>query len=184
MRDYREFLKSVLISEEQIQARITELGAQISHDYAGMNPVMVCILRGGVVFLTDLMRAMNIPHEIEFMAVSSYGKGGRASDGNVRITFDLTISIHERHVLIVEDIIDSGNTLAEVLRLLSARQPASLNVCTLLDKAERREVFVPVKYSGFVIPNEFVFGYGLDIDGYYRNLPYIGAVDLDRFKPE
>ena len=184
MRDYREFLKGTLISEEQLRARIIELGAQISRDYAGMNPVLVCILRGGVVFLTDLMRAIESPHEIEFMAVSSYGKGGRASDGNVRITFDLTISIHERHVLIVEDIIDSGYTLAEVVGLLSARHPASLAVCTLLDKAERREVFVPVKYCGFVIPNEFVFGYGLDIDGYYRNLPFIGSVDLERFTPE
>jgi hypoxanthine phosphoribosyltransferase len=184
MRDYHEFLAEVLISEKQLQSRIIELGKEISRDYAGREILMVCILRGGVIFLTDLIRAIDIPVAIEFMAVSSYGLGGRESSGQVRITLDLNSSIQDKHVILVEDIIDSGHTIASVLDLLEARHPKSLCVCTLLDKSERREVQVPVHYTGFSIPNKFVFGYGLDIDEFYRNLPFVGVVDLEHYSPE
>jgi len=184
MRDYNDFLLEVLVDQESLQKRVAELGAEISRDYAGSKLLLVCILRGGVLFLTDLMRAITIPHAIEFMAVSSYGAGKRESGGNVRITLDLNIDISDWNVLIVEDIIDSGHTLASVLEMLSIRHPKSLGVCTLLDKAERREVYIPIKYRGFEIPNKFVFGYGLDIDEFYRNLPFIGVVDLKRYNPE
>jgi hypoxanthine phosphoribosyltransferase len=181
VRDYREFLESVLISEQELQRRIRELGAEISRDYQDSDLLLICILRGGVLFLADLMRSLTVPHSVDFMAVSSYGKGARESKGNVRISLDLTTSIEGRHVLLVEDIIDSGNTIASVLELLSTRRPASLRVCTLLDKAERREAVVPIHYRGFTIPNKFVFGYGLDLDEYYRNLPFIGVVHPDKY---
>lgn len=184
MRDYHEFLKGILISKESLQTRVKELGAQISRDYAGQEILLVCILRGGVMFLTDLIREIDVPVAVEFMAVSSYGAGKRESTGHVRITFDLATDISNWHVLIIEDIVDSGYTLASVLALLSARNPRSIHICTLLDKAERREVVVPIRYTGFVIPNEFVFGYGLDIDDFYRNLPFIASVDLEKFLPE
>jgi hypoxanthine phosphoribosyltransferase len=182
MRDYREFLGEVLIPEDRLQARIAELGAQISRDYVGKDPILVCLLRGGVLFLTDLMRKISIPHSIEFMAVSSYGIGGRESSGKVRISLDLNVDIQNRNVILVEDIIDSGHTIAAVFDLLTTRKPESICVCTLLDKADRREVPVAVKYTGFSIPNKFVFGYGLDIDDYYRNLPFIGVVDLKKYQ--
>lgn len=183
MRDYREYLGEILISEEQLQARIAEMGAEISRDFSEKNNLLlICILRGGVLFLTDLMRKISVPHAIEFMAVSSYGVGNRETSGHVRITLDLNVDIRDRNVILVEDIIDSGHTIAAVLDLLGTRKPASLCVCTLLDKADRREVFVPVKYTGFSIPNKFVFGYGLDIDDYYRNLPFIGVVDLQKYQ--
>jgi len=183
MQDYHEFLDEVLIPEDVLQKRIAELGKQISADYAKSKQlILVCILRGGVLFLTDLMRHVTIPHAIEFMAVSSYGVGGRESSGRVRITLDLGVDIRDRDVIIVEDIIDSGHTIAAVLDMLSTRKPASLCVCTLLDKADRREVPVPVKYTGFSIENKFVFGYGLDIDDYYRNLPFIGVVNLEKYQ--
>jgi len=181
VKHYHEFLDEILISEDQLQKRIRELGQEISRDYEGKDLLLICILRGGVMFLTDLMRALTIPHHIDFMAVSSYGAGARHSSGQVRITLDLTTSIEERDVLLVEDIIDSGYTIASVLELLHARRPRSLKVCTLLDKAERRETDVPIHYCGFVIPNKFVFGYGLDLDEYYRNLPFIGVVRPDKY---
>lgn len=183
MQDYHEFLNEILIDEETLQSRICELGDEISQDYQGRDPHLVCILRGGVMFLTDLMRQISIPHTIDFMAISSYGSGSRKSSGQVRLTMDLKDDIHDRHVLLVEDIIDSGYTLSSVIELLSIRKPASLKVCTLLDKIERREVNVKVDYCGFVIPDKFVFGYGLDLDEYYRDLPFIGTVNLDRFQP-
>ncbi len=133
------------------------------------------------MFLADLMRVLTVPHTIDFMAVSSYGSGVRQSSGQVRISLDLRTSIEGRNVLIVEDIVDSGHTLASVIDLLSTRHPQSLRVCALLDKAERREADVPIDYRGFVIPNKFVFGYGLDLDEYYRNLPFIGVVQPDKF---
>jgi hypoxanthine phosphoribosyltransferase len=176
VRDYRELLGEILISEEQLQTRIRELGQEISRDYEGKDLLLVCILRGGVMFLTDLMRALKVPHNIDFMAVSSYGSGTRQSSGQVRITLDLMSSIEGRNVLLVEDIIDSGYTITSVIELLNTRRPSSLCVCTLLDKVERRETEVPIHYCGFVIPNKFVFGYGLDLDEYYRNLPFIGVV--------
>ncbi|RPI21036.1 MAG: hypoxanthine phosphoribosyltransferase [Chloroflexota bacterium] len=181
MQDYHEFLADILIPKEILQKRVMELGVQISQDYAGKEPILICILRGGVMFLTDLMRSISIPHSIEFMAVSSYGSGRRESSGSVRITLDLGVNIESRHVILVEDIIDSGRTISSVLELLSARHPDTLRVCTLLDKAERREVEVPIAYRGFTIPDRFVFGYGLDIDEFYRNLPFIGVVDLARY---
>jgi hypoxanthine phosphoribosyltransferase len=180
MQDYREFLEEVLIPEEALQTRIRELGAQISRDYAGQDLVLICILRGGVMFLTDLMRALTVPHAIDFMAVSSYGAGARESHGEVRISLDLTSSVEGRNLLLVEDIIDSGYTIASVLALLETRRPNSLRVCTLLDKAERRQANVPIDYCGFVIPDRFVFGYGLDLDEFYRNLPFIGVARPDR----
>jgi hypoxanthine phosphoribosyltransferase len=166
----------VLISASRIQAKIDELAAQIDRDYAGADLLLLCILRGGVVFLTDLMRRLSIPHTVDFMAVSSYGKGARQSSGQVQITFDLRTAIEGRDVLVVEDIIDSGHTLASVLDLLRARRPRSLEVCVLLDKTERREVEIPLRYRGFIIPDRYVFGYGLDIDEYGRHLPHIAAL--------
>ncbi len=173
---YASPAKDILIEPEKLQARIVEIGQQIDADYAGQELVLVCILKGGVLFLTDLMRAVHIPHAIDFMAVSSYGIGARESTGIVRIIMDLERDIRGKHVLIVEDIIDSGRTLHYICEVLNARGPASLKICTLLDKFERREVEVPLDYVGFHIPNEFVFGYGLDLDELYRNLPFIGVV--------
>jgi len=181
VQDYRELLAEILIPEKELQARIRELGKEISQDYQGKDLLLICILRGGVMFLTDLMRTLTVPHNIDFMAVSSYGSGVRQSSGQVRITLDLTTSIGGRDVLLVEDIIDSGHTIASVIDLLNTRRPRSLRVCALLDKAERRETEVPIHYCGFIIPNKFVFGYGLDIDEYYRNLPFIGVVRPDKY---
>jgi hypoxanthine phosphoribosyltransferase len=183
MQHYNEFLSEILISEEQLKFRIAELGAEISRDYAHTTVHMICILRGGVLFLTDLMRNITSPNTIDFMAVSSYGRGARKSTGQVRITLDLQEDIRDRDVLLVEDIVDSGYTIATVLEFLATRHPATLKVCTLLDKAERREIQVPIDYCGFQIPDKFVFGYGLDIDELYRNLPFIGAVDPVRYQP-
>lgn len=183
MNNYESFLEEILINENTLQNRISELGEAISKDYAGKPLMLVCILRGGVLFLTDLMRAITIPHTIDFMAVSSYGTRARESSGQVRITLDLQMSVEGHDVLLVEDIIDSGNTIASVLELLRTRNPNSLKVCTLLDKFERREADVPIDYCGFKIPNKFVFGYGLDLDEYYRNLPFVGVVRPDKYVP-
>ncbi len=184
MLDYKEYLAEILIDEETLQKRVAELGAQISRDYAGQDLLLICILRGGMIFLVDLMRQITVPHQIDFMAISSYGSGARQSEGDVRLTLDLQTNIHDKNVLLVEDIIDSGHTLSYVLDFLTTRQPNSLRVCTLLDKKERREVNVPIHYCGFVIPNKFVFGYGLDLDGYYRNLPFVGVVDTNKYQPQ
>ena len=183
MQPYQEFLEDILIDKDTLQKRIAELGREISQDYQGKEPHLICILRGGVMFLTDLMRHLTVPHTIDFMAIASYGTGNRQSSGQVRLTMDLKDDIHDRHVILVEDIIDSGNTISSVLGLLSVRKPATLKICTLLDKAERREVDVPIDYCGFVIPDKFVFGYGLDLDEYYRDLPFIGTVNLEKFQP-
>ncbi len=183
IEDYKNFLKEILIDRDELQARIAELGEEISRDYAGKELLMVCILRGGVFFTVDLMKNVDIPHMVEFMAISSYGAGARESTGDVRITFDLQTNIRGKHVLLVEDIIDSGHTLASVIERLSVQGPASLEICALLDKASRREVDVPIKYRGFNIEDKFVFGYGLDIDEYFRGLPFIGVVDLNKYKP-
>jgi len=179
MVDYRDILLEVLVPEDRLQTRIAELGAQISKDYYDQDLLLVCILRGGVMFLTDLMRHISTPHAIDFMAISSYGLGVRESTGNVRIGLDLQQNIENRHVLVVEDIVDTGHTIAAVLNMLATRHPASLKICTLLDKSQRRQVPVPIDYVGFDIPNKFVFGYGLDIDELYRNLPFIGVVKPD-----
>jgi hypoxanthine phosphoribosyltransferase len=183
MIDYKKVLSEILFTEDQIAKRVAELGAEISRDYAGLEKfILVCILRGGVVFMVDLAKHITIPHAMDFMAISSYGVGTRESNGMVRINMDLTTDIRGWHVLVVEDIIDSGFTLKSVLDMLSTRNPASLHVCALLDKSERREVDVPLRYRGFKIPNKFVFGYGLDLDEYYRNLPFIGVVDLKKYQ--
>jgi len=178
---YDQFLKEILIDEATLQKRVSELGAEISRDYAGTdNLLLICILKGGVMFLTDLMRRLTVPHEIDFLAVSSYGKGARESTGNVRIDMDLTAQVIGKHVLIVEDIIDSGHTLRFVMDVLLARKPASLKLCTLLDKPARRTIDIPIDYTGFQIEDKFVFGYGLDLDEKFRNLPFVGVVDLDK----
>jgi hypoxanthine phosphoribosyltransferase len=185
MQSYQEVLAEVLIDEATLQKRVAELGAEISADYRDLpNVLLICILRGGVPFLVDLSRHLTIPHMRDFMAVSSYGAGRRDSNGNVRVVFDLQTNISGKHVLLVEDIVDSGHTIASVMGMLETRQPASLRVCALLDKAERREAVVPIHYRGFTIPNRFVFGYGLDLDEYYRNLPFIGVVDLEKYRPD
>jgi hypoxanthine phosphoribosyltransferase len=183
MQDYIEVLAEVLIDEQTLQVRVAELGAEISADYPGDNLLLVCILRGGVPFMVDLSRHITVPHMMDFMAVSSYGAGARESTGDVRVTLDLQTNIRDRDVLLVEDIVDSGHTIASVLEFLQSRQPRSLKVCTLMDKAERREAVVPIHYRGFTIPNKFVFGYGLDLDEYYRNLPFVGVVDLVKYRP-
>lgn len=180
-QDYKNFMSEIVVSDEVLQKRIAELGAEINRDYQGEAVLLVCILRGGVMFLTDLMRYLTIPVQLDFMAVSSYAIGARQSSGQARITLDLQTDIAGRNVLLVEDIVDSGYTLEAVLSLLHTRHPKSLKTCVLLDKVERREVEVPIDYCGFVIPDKFVFGYGLDIDEYYRNLPFIGAVDPNKY---
>jgi hypoxanthine phosphoribosyltransferase len=166
----------VLISQEEVSARVRELAGAISRDYAGREPLLVGVLKGAVIFLADLMRAASIPLTCDFMAVSSYGAGS-GSSGVVKITSDLSVSIEDRHVLLVEDIIDTGRTISYLRRNLQTRHPADLKICALLDKVERREVEVRLDYVGFTIPNEFVVGYGLDYDGLYRNLPYIAALE-------
>jgi hypoxanthine phosphoribosyltransferase len=182
MRDYKEFLAEILIDGPTLQKRVRELGEEISRDYAGEDLLLICILRGALPFMVDLMRHITVPHSIDCMAISSYGFGKYASDGNVRVTLDLQNNIQGKSVLLVEDIVDSGHTIAHVLELLNTRNPKTLKVCALLDKEVRREVKVPIHYRGFVIPNKFVFGYGLDLDEYYRNLPFIGVVDLEKFQ--
>jgi hypoxanthine phosphoribosyltransferase len=183
MQPYQDFLAEILIDEKQLQARIKELGAEISQDYQDGNLLLICILRGGVPFMVHLSRNIISPHMMDFMAVSSYGIGKRESSGRVRVALDLQMDIRDKDVLLVEDIVDSGHTIASVLEMLSLRQPRSLKVCALLDKAERREAVVPIHYRGFDIPNKFVFGFGLDLDEYYRNLPFIGVVDLNKYVP-
>ncbi len=162
----------ILISKEELQKRIKELAGTLERDYGGKRPLMLCILKGSVMFFTDLIREMNIPLEIDFMAISSYGNSSKSS-GEVKMIKDLDRSIENRHVIIVEDIVDSGYTLSYLKRVLQSRNPASIKICTLLDKAERREVELTADYKGFDIGNEFVIGYGLDYAEEYRNLPEI-----------
>ena len=176
-------IKSVLLTEEQIQRRTAELGAQIGEDYRGLSAaadgqdlLLVTVLKGAVMFVTDLARAIPLPTQFEFMAVSSYGTS-TSSSGVVRILKDLDRDINDRHVLIVEDVVDSGLTLSWLLRNLATRRPRSLRVCTLLRKPDAVGANVDIAYLGFDIPNEFVVGYGLDYDERYRDLPYIGTLD-------
>ncbi len=168
----------VLIDEERLQERIRELGREVSADYAGRDLLLVGVLKGAVFFMADLMRSLSVPCEIDFMAISSYG-ASTDSSGVVRILKDLDIDIVGRHVLVVEDIIDSGLTLSYLLRNLESRSPATLEICALLTKPARREIDVPVRYVGFEIPNKFVIGYGLDFAERYRNLPYVGVLRAD-----
>lgn len=162
----------VLISEQELKQKTKELGERITKDYAGEEIVVICVLKGGVMFMVDLVKEIKLPLKMDFMVVSSYGDEFKSS-GVVKIVKDLDESITNQHVLIVEDIIDSGRTLNYLIKILKERNPASIEVCTLLDKPEQRIVDVEVKYTGFEIPNHFVLGYGLDYKQYYRNLPYI-----------
>jgi hypoxanthine phosphoribosyltransferase len=178
----RDDVGEVLITEEELQAKIAELGKAISADYQGKDLLAVCILRGAVVFLSDLIRRITIPHEIDFMAVSSYGGTRTESSGVVRILMDLETNIEGRDVLIVEDIVDTGLTLNYIIDNLKTRRPASLRTCVLLNKQERRQVDVPLDYVGFNIPDKFVVGYGLDYGEKYRNLPFIGVLKPELYK--
>jgi hypoxanthine phosphoribosyltransferase len=171
-------VSEVLIDEAMLTSRIAELGAEISADYEARDLLLVGVLKGAVFFMADLMRRLTVPCEIDFMAISSYGAATNSS-GVVRILKDLDINIASREVLVVEDIIDSGLTLSYLMRSLTARRPASLEVCALLTKPGRREIDVAVRYTGFEIPNKFVIGYGLDFNERYRNLPYIGVLHPD-----
>lgn len=168
----------VLISEADVDKKIEEIGKKISQDYAGKEVHLICVLKGGAFFMCELAKRISVPVSMDFMAVSSYGSG-TVSSGTLKIKKDLDEAIEGKDVLIVEDIVDSGNTLHRLTKMLRERNPKSLEVCTLLDKPERREVEVDVKYTCFTIPDEFVVGYGLDYDQKYRNLPYIGVVELD-----
>jgi hypoxanthine phosphoribosyltransferase len=168
----------VLIDTEALSARVAELGAEVSADYQGRDLLLIGVLKGAVFFMADLMRKLTIPCEVDFMAISSYG-ASTDSSGVVRILKDLDINIEGRHVLVVEDIIDSGLTLSYLMRNLESREPATLEVCALLTKPERREIEVPVRYVGFEIPNRFVIGYGLDFGERYRNLPYVAVLSDD-----
>jgi hypoxanthine phosphoribosyltransferase len=168
-------VEEVLIEEEALRARVAELGATITEDYRGRDLLLVGVLKGAVFFMADLMRRIELPCEVDFMAISSYGAGVDSS-GVVRILKDLDVSIEGRNVLVVEDIVDSGLTLSYLVRLLQARRPASIEICTLLAKPERRENEVACRYVGFEIPNRFVVGYGLDFAERFRNLPYIGIL--------
>ncbi|MFH1314398.1 MAG: hypoxanthine phosphoribosyltransferase [Candidatus Eisenbacteria bacterium] len=168
----------ILIAKADIQRRVAELGEEISRDYADKTPVLVSVLKGGIIFLADLVRELKMLHEIDFMSVSSYN-GGTESSGVVRILQDLSINIEGEDVIIVEDIVDSGLTLDYIRQILLARRPKSLRICTLLDKKPKRKIEVPIDYIGFEIPDEFVIGYGLDYDQKYRNLPYIAVMIVD-----
>jgi hypoxanthine phosphoribosyltransferase len=175
-------IADVLISEQEIKGRVAELGRQISADYTGETPFLVAVLKGAYIFLADLCRHLEVPHEIHFMAISSYGGKATQSSGVVRILMDLPASPEARHVLVVEDIVDSGRTLDYILRNLGTRNPASVRVCTLLSKPSRREIEVPIDYVGFEIPDAFVLGYGLDYDELYRNLPYVGVLKPELYR--
>ena len=169
---------NVLLSEEEVDARIKAIGEQISKDYEGKQIHLICVLKGGTFFMCELAKRITVPVSLDFMAVSSYGSDTKSS-GVVKIVKDLGEAIQGKDVLVVEDIVDSGRTLSYLLEMLRDRKPASLKLCTLLDKPDRRVIDVPVDYTGFQIPDEFVVGYGLDYDQRYRNLPYIGIVSFE-----
>lgn len=182
---YQKYLREILIDEDELQERVAQLGQQLSLDYEDCDDLLLlCILKGGVMFLTDLSRHIHVPHAIDFMAASSYGVGARQSAGSVRIDMDVRTDVSGKHVVVVEDIIDSGHTLSFVLKTLQTREPASLRLCTLLNKQSRREVDIHVDYIGFEIENKFVFGYGLDLDEKFRNLPFIGVVRQEALTDE
>ena len=171
-------IERILLSEDQIKARIAELGRELTADYAGKNPIFIGVLKGVVMFFADMIRAIPLDCQIDFMAVSSYG-GGTQSSGKIRIQKDISVDLAGRHVVILEDILDSGLTLSHTAAYLKTKGPASLKICILLDKPDRRKAEVQADYVGFTIPNLFVVGYGLDFDENYRNLPYVGVL-----KPE
>lgn len=174
--DLHSDVATVLVSEEQIRDKVAELGSRLSADYAGRPIILVSVLKGSLPFMADLMRAISVPVQIDLMEVSSYGGTATESSGLVRILKDLSSSIEDKDVVIVEDIIDTGLTLNYLLRYLRGKNPRSLRICALLDKPARRLVDIPIDYLGFTIPDQFVIGYGLDYAEFYRNLPYIGVL--------
>ena len=176
-RQIADDIARVILTEEQIQTRIAEMGAAISRDYAGKDPLLVGVLSGVVFFMADLLRHIAVPVALDFMAISHYQTGG--SSGTVRITKDLEYPLNGRHVLFVEDVIDTGLTLSYLLRTLHTRQPASLRVCVLFDRPKRRLIDIPLAYQGFELPDLFVVGYGLDAHEHYRNLPFVGVLKPD-----
>jgi len=175
VRNIAEDIDRVVFSERDIQARIAELGAAISQDYCDKDPILVGVLTGVVIFMADLLRRITVPVSVDFMAISQYNAGG--STGTVRITKDLDHAITGRHVLFIEDVIDTGLTLNYLLRTLRTREPASLKVCVLFDRPYRRLIDIPLAYQGLELPDEFVVGYGLDASGHYRNLPYVAVLE-------
>lgn len=177
----KQFLEKVLISEEQLKRRISELAKEIERDYADKSPVMVAVLKGSVMFFTDLVRQIDLPVTLDFMAISSYG-AGIASSGEVKIIKDIDGKIGGKDVIIVEDIVDSGYSMNCLLKLFATRSPRSVRVCALLDKPSRREIPVQIDYTGFQVENEFVVGYGLDYAGLYRNIPYIGVLKKEIYQ--
>lgn len=181
MNEMNTAIKEVLLSEKELDLKVKELGVKISKDYEGEEVLLLCILKGGVVFMSDLARAISIPVSMDFMAVSSYGSSATSS-GVVRILKDLGQSIEGKNIIIVEDIIDSGLTLNYLVSYLKARGPKSVEICTIMDKPDRREVEVEIKYQGFIVPNEFLVGYGLDYAEKYRNLPFVGILREEVYK--
>ena len=174
--DMRDDIQTVLVTEEQLRAKVAELGARISRDYAGKDLLLVSILKGAVVFMADLMRAVTIPCSIDFMVVSSYGGTNTQSTGLVKIVKDLDADLSGREVLIVEDVLDTGVTLSNLVPMLKMRHPNSVRICAILDKPARRKTDIRADYTGFEVPDAFVVGYGLDYDEKYRNLPYVGVL--------
>lgn len=168
-------IERILLSEEEIAAKVKELGAQISKDYADKNPIIISVLKGSFMFMADLVRSVTVPCTVDFMSVSSYGSG-TTSSGEVKIVKDFDESIDGRHIIVVEDILDSGRTLSYLMKNMKARGAASISLCTFLDKPDRRVVPVEVAYKGFTVPDAFIVGYGLDYDQQYRNLPYVGVL--------
>ena len=179
MRAMDEDILKVLVTEEQLKAKVQELGEQITRDYEGKNLLLVSILKGSVVFMADIMRAIKVPNAIDFMVVSSYGGANTTTTGLVKIIKDLDSDLTGKDVLIVEDILDTGVTLSNLVPMLKMRNPNSVKICTILDKPSRRKADIQPDYEGFQVPDEFVVGYGLDYDEKYRNLPYVGVL-----KPE
>ena len=175
-------IKEILLTEEQIKARIKELGEELTREYEGKDPVVIGVLKGVVVFYADMIREIKVPCQMDFMWISSYA--GTNSTGNMEVKRDVTVDIKDRHVLILEDIFDTGNSLDYTYRHLMFKQPASLKICTLLDKPDRRKPGITLKadYTGFTIPNEFVVGYGLDFNEHYRNLPYVGILKPEAYE--
>ncbi|MBR1675885.1 MAG: hypoxanthine phosphoribosyltransferase [Clostridia bacterium] len=178
---YEDTIERVLLSEEQLDKRIAEMAVQIDRDYEGKKPLMVAILKGSIMFFTDLIRKMKINLEIDFMAISSYGHGVKSS-GEVKMIKDLDRKVEGKDIIIVEDIIDSGYTMKYLKNMLEARKPNSIKICTLLDKPSRRETDVQVDYRGFEVENEFVVGYGLDYAGLYRNIPFVGILKREIYE--
>lgn len=174
-------IKCELLSEQKIKEAVKKMGAQITRDYKGKELVLICILKGSIIFTADLMRAIDLPLKIDFLAASSYGSGTQSS-GTITIKKDIDTDIKGKHVLLVEDIIDSGNTLSRLKKMFSEREAASVKICTMLDKPARRETEISPDYCGYTVPDEFVVGCGLDFDEYYRNLPYIGILKPEAYE--